>query len=166
MEKVSEIVLPHQGLHTLDPHEASFNKDNDAQQSLTTVQPPEHLLIKTKDGKTISPPVEALLLLLLIDKTNYIETEGRKIANDVESTCKKMKLLDTLYKDILEMSEKNGSLDWKKKGLGPAIETARKEGFVLPAKDGVLAREERDALQPSRDQISCLSRFQAKYHPR
>lgn len=121
-------------------------------------EPSKTVLVKQKNGTSTSMSVEALLLLLLIEKTGYIEAEGKKIANDVDAVCKKMKLLDTLYKDVLELSEKDGSLDWKKKGLSPHLERARTEGFLLPAKEGVLPREERDALLRSitqqRDDLS------------
>lgn len=125
------------------------------------------VLVQPKNRPPIHIAIEALLLLLLIQKTDYIEAEGKKIAAEIDGICKKMKILDTLYKEILELSEKDGTLDWKKKGLSSLLESARKEGFILPAKDGVLPREERDALLRSitqqRDDLSTqASQFNVK----
>ena len=118
----------------------------------------ETVQVRTAQGTIVNVPLDALILLLRIEKTAYLETEGKKIADDIDGVCKKIKMLDNLYKDVFELSEKDGSIDWEKKGLGSSIEALRKEGFVIPAKKGVLHREERDALLRSvtqqRDDLS------------
>jgi hypothetical protein len=112
----------------------SSNKTNETGQVITI------------DNKIIYESLETLLRFLAVDQTNTIKNTGKNKANESVGICNKMKMLDTLYKDVLELSEKDGSLNWEKKGLGSSIEALRKEGFIIPAKKGVLPREERDAL--------------------
>lgn len=115
--------------------------------SVSDLKAPEEIVsVKTESGALVSIPLEVLLQLLLIDKTGDVEGEGRKIALEIEASLKKMKMIQDLEEKIFSCSNKDGSLDWKKKGLGPEIEALRKEGFSVPAKEGTLPRDERDAL--------------------
>jgi hypothetical protein len=102
--------------------------------------------VRSEKGAWVNLSLDELIFLLKVDQTAYIEAEGKKLAEEINGIAAKIKMLDKLYKDVLELSDKNGSIDWEKKGLGPSIEALRKEGFIIPAKKGVLPREERDAL--------------------
>lgn len=126
----------------------------------SSIDQPTTVTVKTADGTNQQVALETLLLLALLEKTEIIKDEGKKISEEIDGVCKKIKMLDTLYKDVLELSEKDGSINWEKKGLGSSIEALRNEGFVIPAKKGILPREERDALLRSLTQQSDDGRTQ------
>jgi hypothetical protein len=126
--------------------------DTNRSQDVVLEKTAGEITVKTAGGALVSMPLDVLLHLLLIEKTGVIEEEGRKIAQEIEGKCRQTKMIQSLYEKVLTLSDKNGSIDWKKQGLGPEIEALRREGFSVPVKDGVISREERDVLLRSLDQ--------------